>query len=376
MNNLLRNVLPVLLENAFLQDESDTNDDEDLPPLVRKEPVTEASANNVPPPPEAVLEAKPRVSPLYPVCHMDFDVNHDDVPPPLISKTTGKVVVSETKNEKCKHVSEDSDSESEKEDIVYKKLKTQGEVVEIPEKLVKEMPYIDTLLSGRFTISEEDGIVTSDEIDPKLLKILIRYLNQNKLYTLLACLPADCDAFQLFELLSFLAIKPPISITKESIKERLMETPEASVSSQGELVKFALAIFYAYNLFDYRKEKKLRNKIYDTFMYIFKSDDSSFKPRAKHHLLELVKKCVLFTIKQFYNIKKLKVSDTLDKSDEESVGSLEDDDWFDDCCDYMCYDSDDDMAYMFGHHFGLEDVYDNFYYCDSDDFYDSDDDIF
>ena len=164
--------------------------------------------------------------------------------------------------------------------------------MEIPEKLVKEMPYIDTLLSGRFTISEEDGIVTSEEIDPKLLKILIRYLNHGKLYILLACLPVDCDVFQLFELLSFLAIKSPISITKENIKERLMQTPEASVSSQSELVEFAFAIFHAYNLFDYRKEKKIRNKIYDTFMYIFKSDDTSFKPRAKHHLLSLVKKCV------------------------------------------------------------------------------------
>ena len=96
-----------------------------------------------------------------------------------------------------------------------------GEFVLIPENLLKEMPYIETLFSGRFNISEEAGVVKSDEINGKLLTIIIKYLDSGKLYKILGSLPTACDLYDLLELFHFLAIKPPLSITKKDI----LETP-------------------------------------------------------------------------------------------------------------------------------------------------------
>ena len=252
----------------------------------------------------------------------------------------------------------------------------QGEIVEIPEKLVNEIPYIETLLSGRFTISEEDGIVKSEEIDPALLKIILKYLESGKLFTLLASLPKECDVLQLFELFRFLSVKPPICIKKDSIKQRLLEPPSSGLSSQQSLVEYAFSIFYAFDLLNYRHENKIRNNIYNTMIFIYEKDHPSFKPRARFHLLELAKKCVHFSYNQFQKVRKFKVTDKLDDSDTESIASVDTDysgdDWFDDCHEFLEY-LDPDIAEAVGYmnHFNEFDYYDDWY--DEPDFFESDD---
>jgi len=184
-----------------------------------------------------------------------------------------------------------------KEKIVYKILLAQGESVSIPEKLLKEMPYIETLFSGRFNVSDEAGVVKSDEINGKLLTIIIKYLDSEKLYKLLGSLTATYDLYQLLELFHFLAIKPPITTTKEDIHKTL----EKFVTSQEDLVKYAFAIFHGYQLLDFGKESKTGDNIYGTIRFVFKNDkkrNKSFKPRAKFHLLKLAKKCVQFSPNQ------------------------------------------------------------------------------
>ena len=265
---------------------------------------------------------------------------------------------------------------AENEVNIVKKIVACGEVVEIPENLVKEIPYIETLLSGRFKISEEDGIVKSDEIDPFLLKVILKYLEKGRIYTLLASLPKENDVFQLFELFRFLAVKPPVCIKKSSIKKRLLNPPRIGLNSQEDLVKFSFTVFYAYNLLNYRSENKVRNNVFNTMNYIFDVNHVSFKPRAKFHLLKLVKSCVRFSYNQFQKIKTLKVEDDLETSDCESVHSIDtdgEDDWFDDCYEYVVYDSDNNI--LEDDFFG--DLYHNWYDNFDPDFYsdDSDDSI-
>jgi len=255
-------------------------------------------------------------------------------------------------------------------------LIAQSEIVEIPEKLLKEIPYIESLLSGRFTISEEDGIVKSEEINPALLKIILKYLESGKLFTLLASLPKEYDVLQLFELFRFLSVKPPICIKKDSIKKRLLEPPSIGLSSQQALVEYAFSIFYAFNLLNYRHENKIRNNIYNTMIFIYEKEHTSFKPRARFHLLELAKKCVHFSYNQFQKVRKFKVTDKLDDSDTESVASVDTefsaDDWFDDCHEFMEY-LDPDLAEVMGFmdRFNDFDGYNDWY--DEPDFLDSDD---
>jgi len=245
-------------------------------------------------------------------------------------------------------------------------LLAQGEFVLIPEKLLKEMPYIETLFSGRFNVSEEAGVVKSDEINGKLLTIIIKYLDSGKLYKLLGSLTTACDLYQLLELFHFLAIKPPITTTKEDIHETLKTPPSAAATSQKDLVKYAFAIFHGYQLLDFGNERVTRDKIYDTIMFVFKNDKKSFKPRAKFHLLKLAKMCVPFTQNQ---LKKLNDFESQlsggSKSDSESEGSdfaSDTDDWFDDCdYGYYCNSGSDDFGcmYMDRFHgmFDLDDVY-------------------
>lgn len=259
------------------------------------------------------------------------------------------------------------------EPIVYKTLVAKGVTVQIPQDIVKEIPYIETLFSGRFAVNEEEGTVKSDEINPNLLKVIVRYLEGKKLYKLLACLPKTCDLFQLLELYHFLALPAPIKTSAEEIRRQLLLMPSIHVTTQKELVNFAFVIFHAYPLIDYNKEKKIRDMVYNTVMYVFKTNNNqSFKLRAKYHLLKLAKKCVWFSYNQFEKIKALRVEGSLDDSDTESIGPIFDDpdDSFDEYCDEYCddfayIDSDDELAMMFGHAmgFGMH----SFCYDDSDD---------
>jgi len=239
-------------------------------------------------------------------------------------------------------------------------LLAQGEFVLIPEKLLKEMPYIETLFSGRFNVSEEAGVVKSDEINGKLLTIIIKYLDSGKLYKLLGSLTAACDLYHLLELFHFLAIKPPITTTKKDIHETLKKPPSIAVTSQKDLVVYAFAIFHGYQLLNFGKEKKTRDRIYNTVRFVFEKQKESFKPRAKLHLLKLAKKCVPFTNNQ---LKKLNDFESQllvgSKSDSESEGSNFDsdtDDWFDDCYDdcygYHCSsDEFDDFSFNYMNRF-------------------------
>lgn len=62
---------------------------------------------------------------------------------------------------------------------MYKTLIAQGETVQIPENILKDIPYLDTLFSGRFvTNNVRDGIVKSEEFNGELLKVIIRYENK------------------------------------------------------------------------------------------------------------------------------------------------------------------------------------------------------
>ena len=286
---------------------------------------------------------------------------------------------SDNNNNASNSASETQHIETDKDVKKYQKLIAKGETIEIPENLIKEIPYIETLLSGRFNVSEEGGIVKSEEIDPSSLKIILKYLNKKKLYILLASLPKENDVLQLFELFRFLSVKPPICIKKDSIKTRLLEPPSIGLSSQQDLVEYAFSIFYAYNLFNYRHENKIRNNIYNTIIFIYEGNQSSFRPRAKFHLLQLAKKCVHFSYNQFQKIKTFKVTDNLEYSDCESISSIESKDDFDDFYENMSYDSDIDFDFdnvipaMFRHGFfddGYENWHDdfanNFFYSDGD----------
>lgn len=218
----------------------------------------------------------------------------------------------------------------------------QGETIQLPQDIVREIPYIDTLFSGRFVVNEEDGAVQSNEIDPSLLKVIIRYLTEKKLYILLGCLPKSRDLFQLLELYHFLAIASPIKTTAEEIRNQLLLMPSVHITSQKDLVEFAFLIFHAYPLINYKKERKIRDMVFNTIMYIFKKESQSFKPRAKSHLLRLAKKCVWFSYNQFEKIKKLRVKESFDNSDSESVGPVFDE--LDSDCEEFGYDLSDEFS--------------------------------
>ena len=250
--------------------------------------------------------------------------------------------------------------------MVKKLILTQGEKVEIPENMLKEIPYLDTLFSGRFfTECDEDGVVKTDEFDANLLKVIIRYLENKKIYKLFACLPVDQDILELLEMFRFLALVPPIDTELFKIKTILSEAPSLSLDSQNDVVKYGFALFYARGQINWKREQRLRNAIFNTINYLFKNTNKSFKPRAKYHIKKLALNCVTFTFNQYHRVLQLEVDDSLDQSDAESVQSYGGYDLHPFDC--YCCDSDDSVD-------TIERMLGEFGFCGYDNFSDFDDD--
>ena len=194
--------------------------------------------------------------------------------------------------------------------------------VKIPENIIKDIPYLETLFSGRFTTDHnENGIIKTEEFNPDLLKVIVKYLEEKEIYKLFACLPKDQDIVELLEMFRFLALVPPIDTKLSEIKEILDGPPSLNVTSQIELVEYGFALFYSTGQIQWQYEQKLRNMIFNTISYVFKSSDDSFKCRAKYHLKQLALKCVTFSYNQYHKIIELEVDGSLDNSDAESVDS-------------------------------------------------------
>ena len=203
--------------------------------------------------------------------------------------------------------------------MVYKTLLTQGKKVEIPEEMLKEIPYLETLFSGRFSTEYDgDGVVKSDEFDADLLRVIIRYLEDKRIYRLFACLPVDQDIVELLEMFRFLALVPPIDTELVDIKTILERMPSFSLTSQNDLVKYGFALFYSRGQIIWKDEMVLRNRIFNTMNYLFTCYNASFKSRAKYHIRKLALNSVTtFTYKQRCIILDFKINGSLDQSDTE-----------------------------------------------------------
>ena len=194
----------------------------------------------------------------------------------------------------------------------------QDKKVEIPEEIVKEIPYLKTLFSGRFpTECDEDGGVKS-KLDADLLRVIIRYLAGKKIYILFACLPLKQDIFKLLEMFRFLAIEPLIDTNPVAIMKMLGGTPSSSLTSQNDLVKYGFALFYSRDQIIWEDNRELRNKIFKTMKHLFTSDNKGFKFRAKNHLRKIALNSVsTFTDKQRCKINDFQMYGGVDTSDGE-----------------------------------------------------------
>ena len=196
---------------------------------------------------------------------------------------------------------------------------TQGQRVEIPEKMLKEIPYLESLFSGRFSTEYDgDDVVKSDEFDADLLRVIIRYLEDKKIYRLFACLPVDQDILELLEMFRFLALVPPIDTKLVDIKTILERVPSVSLTSQNDFVKYGFALFYARGQIIWEDNMGLRNRIFNTMNYLFTCYNASFKSRAKYHIRKLALNSVTtFTYKQRCMILDFQIIGSLDQSDTE-----------------------------------------------------------
>lgn len=245
---------------------------------------------------------------------------------------------------------------------MYKTLIAQGETVQIPENILKDIPYLDTLFSGRFvTNNVRDGIVKSEEFNGELLKVIIRYLKEKKKCKLYAYLKPNQDVMELMEMFRYLALKPPIDTSLCAVTCLLHEPPSFNVMSQGDVLNYAFAIFYAKGQINWKKKRDVRNGVYKTVQYVFKSKDLGATPRAKFHLKRLALNCVTFSYNQYQRLKQLCVPESIDDSDTEDIltgcfcgtcNTYDDSDDTDGDCDYMEHDL--------------------FFFSSSSDYYDSD----
>lgn len=229
-----------------------------------------------------------------------------------------------------------------------------GERFELNEDTLKELPYFETLLSGRFssTAKNGEGIVKTEEFDPVLFKVILEYLKDKKIYKLFGLLPKECWIIELLEMFRFLALTPPIETDIEKIKEQLLVP---SCTTQNDLVKFGFSLFYARNQIKWKTDRKYRNKIFKRIMGIFNSPDhDAFQPRAKFHLKMLSMNCVTFAHNQFHQIRKLAVPDEKLKNPDYEAPEFDSDS---ECC---CTDSD------------FSDYFDYSDYLDSSDYFDED----
>ena len=228
---------------------------------------------------------------------------------------------------------------------------TQGQRVEIPEKMLKEIPYLETLFSGRFsTECDGDGVVKSDEFDADLLRVIIRYLEDKNIYRLFACLPVDQDILKLLEMFRFLALVPPIDTELVDIKEILGGSPSVSFTSQNDLVKYGFALFYSRGQIIWNDEMILRNRIFNTMNYLFTCYNKRIKSRAKYHIRKLaLNNVTTFTYKQRCTILQFEINGNLDQSDT-----------------YYSDDSSDSSDYT-----GFMDSFDNYFdICEYKNYYD------
>lgn len=223
-----------------------------------------------------------------------------------------------------------------------------GEKFELNENILKELPYFETLLSGRFssTAKNGEGIVKTEEFDPVLFKVILEYLKDKKIYKLFGLLPKECWIIELLEMFRFLALTPPIETEIEKIKEQLLVP---LCSTQNDLVKFGFSLFYARNQINWKTDRKFRNNIFKRIMDVFNSDnDDAFQPRAKFHLKMLAMYCVTFAHYQFHQIRKLSVPNQKLKNPDYEAPEIDSD------SEFCCTDSD------------FSDYYDSSDYLDED----------
>ena len=233
---------------------------------------------------------------------------------------------------------------------------TQGQKVDIPEEMLKEILYLETLFSCRFSTEYDgDGVVKSDEFDADLLRVIIRYLEDKKFCRLFACLPVDQNILELLEMFRFLALVPPIDTELVDVKKILGGAPSVSFTSQNDLVKYGFALFYSRGQIIWNDEMVLRNRIFNTMNYLFTCYNKRIKSRGKYHIRKLaLNNVTTFTDKQRYRILHFEINGNLDQSDSDLFDSSDSSDsndftGFMDSFDWYEYDDYYDDAYYDGY---------------------------